>query len=121
MSEAKFNKAVEIVQGLPKDGPVQTSQEDKLKFYSFYKQGTVGDVNTSRPGMMDFVGKAKWDAWKGVEGTSKEEAHKAYVERLLGASALVSGGNSYLHRPLKVLNKSDDADAKKWVAEIESA
>jgi hypothetical protein len=30
MSEAKFNKAVEIVQGLPKDGPVKPSQDDQL-------------------------------------------------------------------------------------------
>ncbi|KAG9124888.1 hypothetical protein FRC07_009850 [Ceratobasidium sp. 392] len=112
MSEAKFNKAVEIVQGLPKDGPVQTSQDDKLKFYSYYKQGTVGDVDTQRPGMLDFVGKAKWDAWKGVEGTSKEDAQKKYVELLLEASAL----NSYT-----ILKKSEDADAKKWVGEIENA
>jgi len=31
-------------------------------------------------GMMDFVGKAKWDAWKKVEGTSKEDAKRAYIE-----------------------------------------
>ena len=29
--EAQFNKAVEIVQGLPKDGPVQPSNDDKLE------------------------------------------------------------------------------------------
>ena len=33
-------------------------------------QATVGDTNTARPGMMDFTGKAKWDAWKAQEGTS---------------------------------------------------
>lgn len=31
-------------------------------------------------GMMDFVGKAKWDAWKKVEGTSKDDAKRAYIE-----------------------------------------
>lgn len=36
------------------------------QFYKYYKQGTVGDVNTARPGMLDFTGKAKWDAWKEV-------------------------------------------------------
>ena len=30
MSEAKFNKAVEIIQSLPKDGPIQPTQEDQL-------------------------------------------------------------------------------------------
>lgn len=28
--EGKFNKAVEIVQGLPKDGPIKPAQEDQL-------------------------------------------------------------------------------------------
>jgi diazepam-binding inhibitor (GABA receptor modulating acyl-CoA-binding protein) len=31
--EAKFNKAVSIVGSLPKDGPVQPTQDDQLKFY----------------------------------------------------------------------------------------
>lgn len=65
---------------------------------------SVGDVNTDRPGLLDFVGKAKWrvpltvhvayrlladlscfrrDAWKSVEGTSKEEAMKVYVDKLV--------------------------------------
>ena len=30
MSEAKFKKAVEIVQSLPKDGDVQPTQDDQL-------------------------------------------------------------------------------------------
>lgn len=44
-------------------------------------------VSSSQPdrrelivGMMDFVGKAKWDAWKKVEGTSKDDAKRAYIE-----------------------------------------
>ncbi|KAJ7928785.1 acyl-CoA-binding protein [Mycena leptocephala] len=94
MSKSKFEKAVEIVQNLPKDGPVKPSQDDQLFFYSYYKQATVGDVNTARPGMLDFVGKAKWDAWKGVEGTSKEDCYKKYVEKLL---ALLEKGGDEAH------------------------
>ena len=30
-SEAQFKKAAEIIQSLPKDGPVTPSQEDKLE------------------------------------------------------------------------------------------
>lgn len=30
MSQAKFDKAVAIVQSLPKDGPIKPSQEDQL-------------------------------------------------------------------------------------------
>ncbi len=38
--EEKFNQMVAIVQSLPKDGDITVSDNDKLKFYSFYKQAT---------------------------------------------------------------------------------
>ncbi|KZT02275.1 acyl-CoA-binding protein [Laetiporus sulphureus 93-53] len=104
VSEAKFDKAVKIVQGLPKDGPVKPTQDDQLYFYKYYKQATIGDINTPRPGLLDFVGKAKWDAWKSVEGTSKEESRTKYVERLL-----------------EILRAATDEDSKKYIAEIEAA
>lgn len=31
------------------------------------------------PGMMDFKGKAKYDAWDKIKGTSKEDAQKQYI------------------------------------------
>ena len=60
------------------------SNEDKLELYALFKQGTVGDVNTERPGMLDLKGKAKWDAWKGKEGTSQDDAKAAYVAKVQG-------------------------------------
>jgi len=36
------------------------SDEQRLVSYGLFKQATIGDVNTDRPGMLDFVGKAKW-------------------------------------------------------------
>ncbi|KIK66586.1 hypothetical protein GYMLUDRAFT_55323 [Collybiopsis luxurians FD-317 M1] len=104
MSKAQFDKAVAIVQGLPKDGPIQPSQDEKLFFYAHYKQATIGDVNIARPGMLDFTGKAKWDAWKEVEGKSKEAAQKAYVEKLK-----------------EILEKASTDEAKGYIAEIEAA
>lgn len=35
-----------------------------------------------RPGMLDFKGKAKWDAWNGKKGMSQEEAKKLYIEKV---------------------------------------
>ncbi|KAH0833228.1 Acbp from Moniliophthora Perniciosa [Lanmaoa asiatica] len=81
--QEKFEKAVKHVQSLPKDGPYQPDQDTKLKYYAYYKQVTEGDVNIARPGMLDFVGKAKWDAWNGVKGTAKEVAQAKYVELLV--------------------------------------
>ena len=56
----------------------------KLEIYALFKQGTVGDVNTARPGMFttSFTANPKWDAWNGKKGMSKEDAQEAYVELL---------------------------------------
>lgn len=51
-----------------------------LELYSLYKQATAGDVSGPKPGMLDFKGKAKYEAWAGRKGTSKEAAMKKYVE-----------------------------------------
>ncbi|KAH9963085.1 Acbp [Lactifluus volemus] len=83
VTKEKFEKAVEIIRKLPKEGPIQPTQEDQLFFYSYFKQATEGDVNIPRPGMFDFTGKAKWDAWNDRKGVSKEEAWVKYVEKLL--------------------------------------
>ena len=50
-----------------------------LELYALYKQGTTGDATGARPGMMDFKGRAKWDAWAKLKGTAKDSAMEAYV------------------------------------------
>ena len=80
--EQDFKAASEFVRSLPKDGPVKPDNDTKLKFYSFYKQATEGDVKGDRPGMFSFEGKAKWDAWNAVKGMDPEEAMANYVEEL---------------------------------------
>lgn len=36
----------------------------------------------ARPGMLDFKGKAKYDAWFAKKGTSQEEAKKQYIQKV---------------------------------------
>jgi diazepam-binding inhibitor (GABA receptor modulating acyl-CoA-binding protein) len=50
-----------------------------LKMYALYKQATDGDVDGKRPGFTDMVGRAKWDAWNEIKGTSKDDAMEQYV------------------------------------------
>jgi diazepam-binding inhibitor (GABA receptor modulating acyl-CoA-binding protein) len=50
-----------------------------LELYALYKQGTVGDVSGERPGMLDFKGRAKYDAWASKRGGTKEGAMQSYV------------------------------------------
>merc|ERR1711935_352540 len=77
MSIATFEEAVETISNKMN----KTMSNDELKeIYALYKQATVGDVNVDRPGMLDFKGKAKWDAWSGKKGTSQDDAKTKYVE-----------------------------------------
>ncbi|XP_048048650.1 acyl-CoA-binding protein [Megalobrama amblycephala] len=78
MSEAEFQKAAEEVKQLK----AKPTDAEMLEIYSLYKQATVGDVNTARPGMLDFTGKAKWDAWEAKKGLSKDDAMKAYIAKV---------------------------------------
>jgi acyl-CoA-binding protein len=56
------------------------TSDELLELYSLYKQATQGDVTGSRPGMLDFKGRAKYDAWATRRGTSKDAAKQRYVE-----------------------------------------
>lgn len=51
-----------------------------LKMYGLYKQGSSGDAQGERPGMTDFVARAKWDAWNALKGTSQEDAMQQYID-----------------------------------------
>ncbi|CAM2100591.1 unnamed protein product [Caretta caretta] len=78
MSQAEFDKAAEEVKQLKS----QPTDEEMLYIYSHFKQATVGEINTERPGFLDFKGKAKWDAWNALKGIAKEEAMKAYIAKV---------------------------------------
>ena len=52
---------------------------DLLALYSLYKQATEGDAKGSRPGMFDLKGRAKYDAWAGRKGLSRDAAMEQYV------------------------------------------
>jgi acyl-CoA-binding protein len=74
--QAQFETAAQEAQQLPS----RPGNDTLLKLYALYKQATAGDVSGSRPGFTDFVGRAKYDAWAKLEGTSKEAAMRSYIE-----------------------------------------
>ena len=51
-----------------------------LRLYALFKQGSDGDVTGERPGFTDFVGRAKWDAWSALKGTSPDDAMRQYID-----------------------------------------
>ena len=74
--KAQFDKAVADSKKLP-DKPDNATL---LKIYALYKQASEGDVEGKRPGMTDFVGRAKYDAWAAVKGKAKNDAMQDYVD-----------------------------------------
>ncbi|KAJ2712276.1 Acyl-CoA-binding domain-containing protein 2 [Coemansia spiralis] len=72
----EFEAAAEEVKTLPKD----PSDTEKLKLYGLFKQGTVGDNETGKPGMLDFRAKYKWEAWTAVKGKPSAQAMKEYID-----------------------------------------
>ncbi|XP_072366103.1 enoyl-CoA delta isomerase 2 isoform X1 [Scyliorhinus torazame] len=75
-TEAEFEKAKDKLKTLKND----PGNERKLKIYALFKQATQGPCNSPKPSMLDFVNKAKWDAWNSLDKIPKEEARQKYVD-----------------------------------------
>lgn len=74
--QQQFEAAVAASKTLPE----KPDNETLLQLYSLYKQGTEGDVNTAPPeNPFDIVGKAKYEAWVGQKGKTKDGAMKEYI------------------------------------------
>jgi carboxylesterase len=74
--EAAFDKAAAASKMLKH----ASDNDTLLALYSLFKQAGSGDVTGERPSALDMVNRAKFDAWAGRKGTSREDAMKAYVE-----------------------------------------
>lgn len=74
--EESFADAAVRVKGLS----ARPSNESMLSLYAYYKQGHSGEVSGKRPGMMNMVARAKYDAWANLEGMSSDEAKQSYVD-----------------------------------------
>ncbi|KAF9974341.1 Acyl-CoA-binding domain-containing protein 1 [Actinomortierella ambigua] len=75
MPSAQFEAAAERVQAFT----TKPNNDELLEIYALYKQATVGDNTTARPGVFDLKGKAKWDAWAAKKGISQEDAEAQYI------------------------------------------
>jgi acyl-CoA-binding protein len=80
MATAKLKKAFDTAVKESKELPEKPDNATLLKIYSLYKQSTEGDVQGSRPGMLDMVGRAKYDAWAKLKDTSGDDAMQSYVD-----------------------------------------
>lgn len=76
--KALFEQAQKDVRTLTK----RPTNADLLDLYALFKQGSTGDVTGKRPGMLDMVGRAKYDAWAQLKGTSTAQAMQRYIDKV---------------------------------------
>uniref|UniRef100_A0A1Q3FR78 Putative acyl-coa-binding protein n=1 Tax=Culex tarsalis TaxID=7177 RepID=A0A1Q3FR78_CULTA len=81
--DQKFNESAEKVKTFTK----RPTDQELLELYALFKQASVGDNTTDKPGMFDLKGKAKWQAWADKKGTSQDAAKEAYVKLVEELSA----------------------------------
>uniref|UniRef100_A0A672FLH4 Enoyl-CoA delta isomerase 2 n=1 Tax=Salarias fasciatus TaxID=181472 RepID=A0A672FLH4_SALFA len=84
----QFEQAKNKLSTLKKD----PGNEVKLKIYALFKQATQGPCNTPKPGMLDFVNKVKWDAWKSLGSIPQDEARQQYCD-LVSSLEQAEGGS----------------------------
>jgi diazepam-binding inhibitor (GABA receptor modulator, acyl-CoA-binding protein) len=80
--------------------------EQRLQLYGLFKQAVAGDNTTPQPWSIEFVAKAKWDAWNSFKGFPSASAAMAYVylvNHVILGKELVGGSPSG--------NASSDKDA----------
>lgn len=71
----EFRSAVENL-GKVKD----VDNQVKLRVYALYKQVTLGENTTKKPGLLDMVGKMKWEAWKALGDMNQVIPVKEFVK-----------------------------------------
>ncbi len=77
---SELKPAFEAAVAATKDLTQRPDNQTLLKLYALYKQATEGDNGTTKPGFGDLVGRAKWDAWTAVKGTSADDAMQRYID-----------------------------------------
>ena len=72
----EFEQAVAASRQLPE----RPDNATLLRIYALFKQATDGDATGERPGMTDFVARAKFDAWAELAGTDTATAMRGYID-----------------------------------------
>lgn len=63
-----------------KNSKKKLDNDNLLKLYGYYKQGTIGDCNIETPSFWQVKEQAKWNAWDQCKGLKKKYAMKKYIE-----------------------------------------
>jgi len=73
--DARFRRAADASRTLAKRPDAATM----LSLYALFKQAGAGDAAGEKPGFTDPVGRAKFDAWEKLRGTTSDQAKTDYI------------------------------------------
>lgn len=74
--EQQFEAAIAASKALKK----APDNDTLLALYAHFKQASTGDASGARPGVLDVVARAKFDAWAALKGCRADDAMRRYVE-----------------------------------------
>jgi acyl-CoA-binding protein len=77
--DAALHAAFERAVARSRELPERPDNRQLLALYALFKQASEGDVADERPGAMDFVALAKWNARDALRGIPAVEAKRRYV------------------------------------------
>ncbi|XP_061188342.1 acyl-CoA-binding domain-containing protein 6-like [Saccostrea echinata] len=78
----ELSKLFQLATNFVRSSTSNFNQDQLLYLYARFKQANEGPCNVSKPGMFDFQGKKKWEAWKSLGNKTKEEAKREYVSKV---------------------------------------
>ena len=78
-----ITKRFELSAKMVKTLSTSPSNNELLELYGLYKQSTIGDCNTTEPSRFNMKDHAKWNAWKAIKGTKKNDAMNKYSDLVM--------------------------------------
>ena len=81
----------DVLAFMKSESAASPSQDQMLSMYALYKQASMGDCEGTRPGLLDVVARAKYDAWAALRGTPTPEAMQLYISAAIALDPAAAG------------------------------
>jgi len=76
---SRFKEAVALAETIPQDS---LPQDVQLRLYAFYKQATIGTVDTRMNVNLDLRNAFKTNAWMQISHLTTDQAKEKYIEAI---------------------------------------
>jgi acyl-CoA-binding protein len=77
--DIRFQEAIELAEKIPQ---ASLPQDVQLRCYAYFKQATLGSVDSKRTSNFDLRNAFKTNAWMQISHISADEAKEKYIEAI---------------------------------------